>query len=543
MYKQTIALLLLLSISVSGQVPEKTKVVAGAERAFEKAAKTNSGQAPGCAVGVSLNGESVFENAFGLAEMEHQIPNTPQTIFESGSVAKQFTAAALVLLERDDKLKLDDDVRKYVPELPIYGRPITIRHLLTHTSGIRDWGSVLELTGAGRLNRVITQELAFDVIIRQKGLDFEPGAEYSYSNGGYQLAVVIVERVSGQKFTDFTRDRIFKPLGMSNTSWRDDYRRLVKGRAQAYTRSGQSSPWMLSMPFMNVVGNGGMLTTVGDLLKWNAALDSNAFGARFVETLETPAQFNDGRKVRYALGLTPDNYKGLRAVGHTGSTAGYQTFVGRFPEPKLSIASLCNGSSPSSTAVALSIADEIFGPFPPSSEPSRVEISPEVLQKYTGVWRDERTRSPVRLAVENGDLTLNGSRLQPVGDGVFTYGYSRVEFTETEERGLVGREIDENGLIHPFFREPEWMPNADDLKAIAGTWHSEEAQATFTLVIDGGKALLTQRPSLKLPLEPLYKDHFSAGRYVVWFTRDKDNKILELHIGGFRLRDMPFAKR
>ena len=179
-----------LSSAAWAQVPDKEKVVAGADRAFEKFVKAYVGPAPGCAAAVSLNGDVVFEKAFGLADLEHNVPNTPQTIFESGSVAKQFTAAALVLLQQDGKLSIDDPVRKYIPELPDYGVPLTIRHLLNHTSGIRDWGTVMTLTGAGRGDRVISQDLALDVIIHQRALDFTPGSEYSYSNSGYNLAEI-----------------------------------------------------------------------------------------------------------------------------------------------------------------------------------------------------------------------------------------------------------------------------------------------------------------------------------------------------------------
>src|SRR5687767_10546024 len=236
-----------LSSTASAQVPEKAKVVAGADRAFEKVAKAYVAPAPGCAATVSLNGDVVFEKAFGLADLEHNVPNTTQTIFESGSVAKQFTAAALVLLQQDGKLSLDDPVKKYVPELPDYGSLLTIRHLLNHTSGRRDWGSVLSLTGVGRGERVINQDLALDVIIHQRALDFTPGAEYSYSNSGYNLAAIIVERVSKQKFPAFVEERLFNPLGMKNSSWRDDYQRIVPGRAQAYSRQGTGS-WRLNMP-------------------------------------------------------------------------------------------------------------------------------------------------------------------------------------------------------------------------------------------------------------------------------------------------------
>src|SRR5688572_26838262 len=199
------------------ELPNKEKVVAGAEQAFEKFAKAYVGPAPGCAAAVSLNGETVFEKAFGLADLEHNVPNTPQTIFESGSVAKQFTAAAIVLLHQDGKLNLDDPVMKHIPELPDFGYPLTIRHMLNHTSGLRDWGAVLGLTGAGRGDRVISQDLALDVITHQRALNFTPGSEYSYSNSGYNLAAIIVERVSKQKFPAFVEERLFKPLDRKST--------------------------------------------------------------------------------------------------------------------------------------------------------------------------------------------------------------------------------------------------------------------------------------------------------------------------------------
>src|SRR5687768_1061343 len=322
-----LTLVAFLSSATWAQVPNKEKVIAGADRAFEKFTKAYVGPAPGCAAAVSLNGDVVFEKAFGLADLEHNVQNTTQTIFESGSVAKQFTAAALVLLQQDGKLSLDDPVRKHIPELPDYGSPLTIRHLLNHTSGLRDWGAVLSLTGAGRGERVISQDLALDVITRQKALDFTPGAEYSYSNSGYNLAAIIVERVSKQKFPAFVEERLFKPLGMKSSSWRDDYQRLVPGRAQAYSRPGPNGPWRLNMPIMNVYGNGGMLTTVGDWLKSNAMLDSRSMGAPLVDALETQGVLNNGRKISYALGLVVDSYKGLKDVSHGGSTAGYQTFL------------------------------------------------------------------------------------------------------------------------------------------------------------------------------------------------------------------------
>ena len=534
--------LLVLSCLTHAQAIDKTKVIAGAERAFEKAAKTNPMPAPGCAVGVSLNGESVFERAFGLAEMEHSIPNTAQTIFESGSVAKQFTAAALVLLQQDGKLKIDDDIRKYIPEMPEYDKPITIRHILNHTAGLRDWGSVIAMTGAGRGDRVITQDIAFDVIIRQKALDFTPGAEYSYSNSGYQLAAIIVERVSKQKFADFLKERIFKPLGMTNSSIRDDYRRLVPGRAQAYSRDGEKAPWQLNMPIMNVYGNGGMLTTVGDWLKWNAMLDSRSMGAALVEALETQGILNDGRKISYALGLDVGNYKGIKQVTHSGGTAGYQTYLARFPEKKLSVAALCNGFPPSSGDIVSGIVDEIFGPFPPATEQTvSVTVPEDELKKYVGTWKNEKSRNPNQVIIDKGELKLNGGPLKPVADGSFMLGDRKAKFISNKNGSPDVLEIaNTDGSMTRLSFEPEWKPA--DLNEFAGEWFSDEAQSRIVIAIENGNPFLILRPVARFQLRPAYKDGFTAQGYVFWFTRDASGKIDKLHVGTSRMRDMLFER-
>ena len=524
------------------EIPNKEKVVAGAERGFEKFTKAYVAPAPGCAAAVSLNGETVFEKAFGLADLEFNVPNTPQTIFESGSVAKQFTAAAIVLLQQDGKLSLDDPVRKYIPELPDYGAPLTIRHLLNHTSGIRDWGTVINLTGAGRGERVVTQDLALDVITHQRALDFTPGSEYSYSNSGYNLLAIIVERVSKQKFSAFLEERLFKPLGMKNSSLRDDYQRIVPGRAQAYSRQG-TGPWRLNMPFMNVYGNGGMLTTVGDWMKWNAMLDSKSLGAPLVEALETRGVLNDGRKIAYALGLTVATYKGLKDVSHGGATAGYQTFLARYPDNKVSIAVMCNGTSPGAGGIAAGITDEIFGPYPepPKTEPAKV--SEDELKKFVGIWRNEKTHAPARFVIENGVSRWSGARLVPMGGGQFVAGGNQLKFTFDQSGNPMSAEtVDSDGEVRRFVPEQEWKPTPADLASFKGDWFSEEAGATLTFAVEGDKAFIKQRPATSLAMQPIYKDHFLVQGNIVWFTRDKNGKVNGMHVGASRMRDMPFVR-
>ena len=202
----------------------------------------------------------MLARAYGMSDLERETPNTVDTVFEAGSVSKQFTAAAVMLLARDGKLSLDDPVRKHIPELPDYGAPLTIRQMLTHTSGLRDWGALFAAAGWPRGTRVHTLGHVLGVLSRQKALNFPSGTEYSYSNSGYNLAAILVSRVAGKPFADFTRERIFVPLGMTRTEWRDDHHRIVKGRATAYTKG--DAGWRIEMPFENVHGQGGLLTTV-----------------------------------------------------------------------------------------------------------------------------------------------------------------------------------------------------------------------------------------------------------------------------------------
>ncbi|HXT62099.1 MAG TPA: serine hydrolase domain-containing protein [Pyrinomonadaceae bacterium] len=543
MLKKTLALLTLIFFAAlaSAQVPDQAKVIAGAERAVEKAAKLSPPNAPGCAVGVSLDGKSVFEKGFGMADLEYDIPITPKTIFESGSVAKQFTAASIVLLSLDGKLSLDDPVRKYIPELPDYGSPLTIRHLLNHTGGVRDWGSVMALTGVGRGDRVVSQVLAIDVIARQKSLDFVPGSEYSYSNSGYNLLAEIVERVSKQKFSAFLQDRLFKPLGMTNSSLRDDYQRIVPGRAQAYEGT-LSGPWRLNMPFMNVYGNGGILTTVGDWLKWNAMLDSRSMGAPLVDALETVGVLNDRRKITYALGLFVDQLNGFRHVWHTGATAGYQALLSRYPDLKLSIAIMCNSTSRNGPLES-DIFNEIMGPFPAPTPLETVEIKPEQLQRYSGLWRNERTHFAVRTAVANGQLRFGDATLKALRDGTFALGSQRFKFPVGSDGKVTSIERNIDGDVISYVAESPWTPTPEELNSITGKWYSDEADATVSIVVENGQAYLTQRPATRLPLRPQYKDAFNLGDQpgtIIWFTRAAGK--LTMHVGTSRLRDMPFLR-
>lgn len=380
-------------------------------------AQWNSPASPGCAVGVDDGGDSPFLRAYGMADLEHDIRNTPATIFEAGSVSKQFTAAAVMLLALDGRLSLDDDVRKYIPEVPQYEWPITIRHMLTHTSGLRDWGSVAALSGWPRGSRVHTHDHVLDIVSRQSALNFRPGHEYSYSNTGYNLLAILVDRVSDMPFAEFTRTRIFEPLGMTHTQWRDDYRRIVKGRAQAYALQGGT--FVLDMPFENVHGNGGLLTTVGDLLTWNASLETGALGGpRLLEMMHDVGVLNDGSRITYAAGLMVDEYRGTREISHTGSTAGYRAFLARYPEHELSIALLCNVGNAAPGPLGHRIADVFLPPSAVAAEAPANDVPaagttpfrPERLSDYAGTYHSDDAESTLTIEVARDQLI---ARMRP----------------------------------------------------------------------------------------------------------------------------------
>ena len=233
-----------------------------------------------------------------MADLEHGVVNRPDTIIEAGSVSKQFTAAAVLLLAQQGRLSLDDPARKYIPELPDYGEPITVRHLLTHTSGLRDWGFIEDVAGWPRTTRVYTHDHVLDIVARQRALNHGPGADFSYTNTGYNLAAILVSRVAGRPFADFMREAVFEPLGMTRTSWRDDHTRIVRDRAIGYNVQGDRVS--TNLPFENIHGNAGLLTTVGDLLKWNENMAHARVGGRsFIDAQLTKGRLSTGADIVY----------------------------------------------------------------------------------------------------------------------------------------------------------------------------------------------------------------------------------------------------
>jgi CubicO group peptidase (beta-lactamase class C family) len=495
---------------------------------------------PGCAVGVSVKGTNALERAYGMADLEHGVRNTPETIFEAGSVSKQFTAAAVLLLARDGKLSLDDPVRKYLPELPDYGSPLTIRHMLNHTSGLRDWGNVAAIAGWPRTTRVHTHAHVLDIVSRQKSLNFVPGTRWSYCNTGYNLAAIIVSRVSGQSFADFTRDRIFAPMGMTRTSWRDDYTRIVKDRAIAYSEDRGSLA--MDMPFENVHGNGGLLTTVGDLLRWTRNLGHPIVGdAAFVKQEQEPGRFTDGRAHDYALGLRIAAYRGVREVSHSGATAGYRAYLAHYPESQVSVAVLCNAGSANATQYAHAVADlylnlKSTAPAPASASATSVATD---FHGLVGIYRNDGPGEPLSIGRAGQDLRIDGGPTLTLQSGTrFTSSGGRV--FDFSDNGLTS--TDAFGRVDRYVRVDARDLAPKPLADYVASYSSDEAEVTMTTAVDGDTLVLKRRPDTVIRLTPVFADAFRGPIGFMRFIRDGTGRVTGFSINQDRVWDLRFIR-
>jgi CubicO group peptidase (beta-lactamase class C family) len=413
--RAAIALAFVLAISLAScaqQSPEHA--AAGVDEVFADVAKPGS---PGCALAVARDGKLLYAKGYGLANLEQDVPITPDSVFDIGSTSKQFSASSILLLEKQGKLSVNDDVRKYIPEIPDYGKPITILNLLNHTSGLRDYLALFELSGVN-VDSVTTADEALAVIVRQKGLDFAPGSEWLYSNSGFFLLSTIVKRVSGRSLPEFAAANIFQPLAMSHTLYRDSHTLLVPNRAMAYDPVLNSTAYTLDVSYFEQTGDGAVHTTVGDLLKWDENFYTAQVGGKpFLVELQTPGTLTSGKTLKYAKGLFVEPYRGLPTVRHGGSWGGYRAELLRFPEQHFAVACLCNRSDSNPENRAERVADiylaPLLGPKDPNKEDREARRSkPEIsvpaddLKALAGLyWSDELAVS-YELDLSDGKLTL-----------------------------------------------------------------------------------------------------------------------------------------
>lgn len=511
--------------------------------------------APGASVAVIREGKVVLQKGYGMANLEYDVPIRPETVFHVASVSKQFTAMAIVLLELDGKLSLEDDVHKYLPELPDYGRPITIRNLLQHTSGIRDQWQTLSI-GGWRMDDVITQEQLLHVLFRQKELNFEPGTKHLYSNGGYTLLAEIVARVSGKPLPDFAAERIFRPLGMSRTHFHIDHQQIVRDRAYSYEpfKAGlQAAP----LNYANV-GATSLFTTAPDLAKWlDNFREPKVGGARAIARLQEQAVLSGGEKIPYALGVGIEEYRGLKTVSHNGGDAGYRSHVVWFPEQQLGIAVLSNLASFNPTTAANRVADifleKQMTKAPPRPQPSArtfITLPPDVIRRFEGHYRLDE----LLLRVESKDGKLMAA---PMGEDLIelkpmsaTRFYFEAEELELEfvagQQNSMKLKLTQRGQTGEAERVVLTLPDPKDLGSYAGSYWSEEVETQYTIRLKNGKLIADHIRHGEVELVAVAKDSFRSPSWFmaeVRFVRDGAGKVVAMTLGGGRVNAIRFMRR
>jgi CubicO group peptidase (beta-lactamase class C family) len=561
-------------ISAFGQANQNATVVEKplTAKIDEVFARFDKPESPGCALAVIRDGRIVYERGYGMSNLEHGIPISPSSIFHVASISKEFTAMAIVLLAQQGKLSLDDDVRKYVPEIPDFGERITIRHLIHHTSGLRDQWSLLEMAG-WREDDVITEGDILDLVSRQKALNFKPGEEHVYSNTGYTLLAIIVKRVSGQSLREFADANIFQPLGMTRTHFHDDHSMIVKDRTSAY-QPRPGGGLKISIPVFDTYGATSLFTTVEDMAKWDQNfVDKKVGGEAGIEQMLSVGVLNNGKKLTYAFGLSLGEYKGLKTVGHGGSDAGYRADFVRFPDQRFSVVCLCNvsNSNPSmlSRRVAeIYLADQLklaappakpaqpaasgtaTSPAGPATAPA-VTLTEQELASKAGVYTEVKSKTPVRLEMKDGKLFAAiqaGFQLVPITKEKFQVIGAPVTVTF---EGLANGHpqtmlVLEVGNKDPDVFEYTGAPvalSAAELSQYEGTYYSSELDTGYAVLSKDGKLILRRKKFKDEALTPTNTDEFNSGELgALKFSRDSEKRISGFEINAGRVRHLKFSK-
>ena len=443
---------LLFSDSSSAQAYPRTELTIQVDELF---AEWDGETSPGGVVGIFMDGRIIYSKGYGVANLDYDIPITPQSVLRIGSISKQFVAMCIAILAEQGKLSFDDDIRTYLPEMPDYGNQITIRHLLHHTSGIREYLALVNLIGKpeGSVFGYTTRELV-ELLSRQQKLNFEPGSQFSYTNSGYFLLAEIVTRVSGMKASAFAQENIFEPLSMTQTRFYDDPNAIIRNQAFGYSPK-RDGGYRLDILRSDVIGDLGVITTVEDFLHWDNNFYENKLGARtkdLITMMFTRGRTSNGEELSYALGLEFDSYRGLKTMGHGGSAVGYVAEFLQFPEQRFSVVILSNLSSFRPGRIARQVADlylaNQFSEAQASDErdrtrpdaPEPVErLTPE-LEAFIGDFYSEELDFVYSFMVEGSSLQfeIRGSRIEllPLSEDQFGWGRRELNFFR-DESGIV----------------------------------------------------------------------------------------------------------
>jgi CubicO group peptidase (beta-lactamase class C family) len=498
---------------------------------------------PGCALGIVRDGQFLYKKGYGTASLELGVPLTPQSVFYMGSVSKQFTAASVVLAAEQSYLSLDDDVRKYVPELPFYGKTITLREMLHHASGFRDILGLLLLAGRNFEDLHPTPEL-LDLLSRQKALNYAPGDEYLYSNTNYFLMSVVIRRATGKPLSQFADENIFKPLGMTHTRFYDDHTVVVPGRVPAYEprpAGGFRIDWSTNF---DKVGDGGLLSSVDDLLQWDRNFYANKLGkGTLLKEMQTPGVLNNGKQIEYALGLFISTYRGLPIVAHGGALFGYRTELLRFPQQRFSVITLCNVGTSDPDRLSYQIADLYLAgklsPEPPASAAPSIDLQP-----FVGWYRNLESRSVLQISAPNGSLEAFGTQFKP-RDATHFVAIRGPEITfDPQLNSGMRLTLDfQDSAPQIFERYEPLKASAENFARYVGEYTSAELQASYRFAVKDGKLTLATNWQDPAVLEPIVLDEFQGpfGTSIV-FHRDAAGQVTGCDLFAGRVRNVAFTK-
>jgi len=519
-------------------------------------ARWDTTETPGGAVVVVLDGNIVHQKGYGLANLEWGIPNTPETVFCIGSVSKQFTAYCIALLEARGKFRLEDDYRRYLPEMPDYGERISVGDLVHHTSGIRDDQMLWYLGDWERGELHSAQEVIEKILAKQKGLLFRPGREFDYSNANYLLLGEIVRRVSGMSLREFAQENIFRPLGMARTFFLDDFREVVKNRAWSYVR-GEGGGYRAYVDTNDLVGAGGVHTTVLDMARWNANFDDpRTGGQQIIRRILSRGRLSGGGETAYAFGLEHDVFRGRAVIRHDGSYGGYKAMFLRIPEEKFAVFCAANADDVDTRRVCYQAARIYLGDrLPPPAvtpEPRFIELPAAGLNALAGAYRNTRNQDLMVVSVKNGRLAcrindapeveygpISAGEFRPATPGVpFSF---KVVKSDRSTRAELHAYLD-GRLDHIYEPIERAAPSDSNLREYEGSYYGEELSATYRFEVKEGELYVRFKRAPKSPLRPMVKDQFAAWPLIFDFFRDENGRIQGFRLGRIGPQGIPFLR-
>ncbi|MBX3147303.1 MAG: beta-lactamase family protein [Gemmatimonadales bacterium] len=482
-----------------------------------------------------------------MADLQQGTPITPQSIFHVASVSKQFAAIAVAGLAQDGKLSLDDDVRKHIPELPAEHPRYTVRQLMYHTAGVRDHWELLGYAGWRYPSDLFTNDDVMDILVRQKALNFNPGDEWIYSNGGYTLLAVIAERIAGKSLRALSDERIFKPLGMTRTHVHDDHTFVVPGRTAAYQEV--NGVWKSSIPQFDTHGATSLFTTVEDLLKWQHNFETGqVYGKALLREAETSGVLNDGRSINYGYGVSVGTYRGTPALGHGGADAGYRADVVRFPAHGLDVAVACNFAAATPNVLSRGVADIVIGDkLAPAPVVEPKEVTGARAEAIAGTYRSSRSDLATVFRVREGKLVLGpmgpGFPVNAIDDSRIRMGGNEGVFVGPAGGAPVAlRVLDGGKLADSLVRMAPFEPNRAALAQYVGDYWSDELRVSYRIEQgDSGLVVKTYKHG-SFPMRPLYQDAFQAQRPgTIRFVRT-GGKVTGFRVSGGRVRNVVFTR-